>query len=189
MTHPQKLKVLHALVVVIIATTLLLSYLGIFKPITIGSSERQNYRDLEYSISFDYPNDFDSRIINDLNGRIVGVSPKILENQSDPRVIEVAYEKDLNPDKSLQDTIFTLFPNLKRSDLKQVASRKIEGFEFSIYDRDTTSIYSYYKANGNMYLIKFEESYYETDNALVPINNRLYLGAYYEILNSLKLEN
>lgn len=180
---------LHIATVTIIVIVLAISYLGVIKPIKIGASSDPQYRDLKCQFSFSLPPNYKVLEADIDNGRVVSVFPSLFQDQGDPRVVEIACEKDKNPSSSLEDLVLSIFPGKTKGNLKKIQSYKVEGFELQISNGGTTTLYSYYKANGNLYMIKFNESYYADANSTLPINNRPYLGAYYKILNSLDFNN
>ena len=177
-----KLIVVGAMAVIIV-----LSLAGLIKPIKVGESASNEYFDPDYKIAFDYPENFLAQISESGSQKYVQLFPSYLENELDPRIIEVVYDVDTNPDQALEKDIYTSFPESSRGNLRKIEIGKITGYQIQDSNSQETTVYSYAKSNGLIFVFKFNQSYYE-NNASAQINNRPFLGAYYKILNSIDFD-
>jgi len=171
--------------VVAIFVMVALSITETVKPIKIGQKTENKFTDQEFMFSFAYPENFKTKETIWGDSKIISIFPASINDQYDPRVIEVAYEKDRSPNLELDKTILALFPEKRRGQLKDIGRDGAEGYEIYLSEPEGTTIFSYFKANGNIYLLKFDQTYYGRSSNLIPVNNRLYTPTYYKILNSL----
>lgn len=62
-----------------------------------------------------------------------------------------------------------------------------EGYQFTNTTANESVIHTYIKSTNSIFMIKFYESYYSSDNALVRINNSLLLKDFYSLINSFSI--
>lgn len=171
--------------VAVIFLVVALSITDTVKPIKFGQKPENTFADEEFKFTFAYPENFKTKETIFGDSKIISVFPASISDEYDPRVIEIAYERNRNPDLELDKIILSLFPEKKRGQLKDISRDEAEGYEVYLNEPEGTTIYSYFKANDNIYLLKFDQTYYGRSSNLIPINNRLYTPTYYKILNSL----
>jgi hypothetical protein len=179
-SRTEKLRIVE---VAVLAVVIVLSMAGITKPIKVRGEPTNKFTDPDYEVSFEYPQDFTVRSQETGGQKYLQVFPQYLENEADPNIVDIVYEEDTAPEQGVEKSIYVSFPESTRNSLRKINIGGITGYQIQETNSGETSIYSYIKHNGLVYLFKFNQSYFE-NNAPAPLSNKNFLGAYYQILNS-----
>ena len=150
--------------------------------LTLGAIEIANkpeqkiYRD-QY-MSFVFPGDY--RAIPTTYGGLTIVEIK----NNDKKFAEVArIELADDNNGTLKSILEASYSDFSAKQVKKIYKTS-EGYQFTETTANESIIYTYIKSGNSIFMIKFYESYYKSDNALVRVSNSLLLKDLYNLINS-----
>lgn len=86
----------------------------------------------------------------------------------------------------LGEIILDSYPNIKKQDIAKLSKKNAEGVLVSEKnDINENFILSYMRFDERLYLVKFNKSYYDSDNPFMAVNNSFFENIYMGVLNSL----
>jgi len=147
---------------------------------------KKTFEDPDLGISFQYPADFASRTTKSDDITFIDVYPNY-NNRFEPKFIEIVVAKDNETNINFSDQIALMLNQTGSSRMSRVSKEIYNGVQFTRSTETDRSIYTYYEANGNLIMAKFNQQFYGVNNPLVLNNNSLYTGVYYSLINSLQI--
>jgi len=147
---------------------------------------KSTFNDPTLGISFQYPADFRARETKSQDISFIDVYPAFNEG-FEPKFIEIVIAKDNEANVNLSDQIALALKETGSSRMTRLHNGPHEGIQFTRSTGTDRSIYTYYKANGNLMMVKLNQQFYDVANPLILINNSSYTGMYYSLLNSLQI--
>lgn len=152
--------------------------------LTNESSSRKTYYDDSNGFSFKYPGNFVSQKISSIGIDIVEIYPSY-QYHGTSSLIEITCADDTDPRLTFQDELSSLREKVGNGQVTRLSKKDIPAIQVVKYESGERTITSYFKANGKIFALRMNQSYYDNSNPLVLNNNSLYTGVYFRILNSL----
>jgi hypothetical protein len=90
-------------------------------------------------------------------------------------------------DGSLESILKSSYSDFSSKQIRKVYKESSEGYQFAQTTANESVIYTYLKVKNSIYMIKFYESYYDSNNPLVKISNALILKDFYKLVNSFNI--
>jgi hypothetical protein len=145
-----------------------------------GKPEQKKYAD-QY-MSFVFPGDY-SAVPTSYDGLTV------VEIKSDQKKFADVARIELtnNSNESLEQILKSSYSDFSTKQIKKIYKVQ-EGYQFSQTTANESVIYTYLKEQNSIFMIKFYESYYDSNNALVKISNSLLMKDFYRLINSFDIK-
>lgn len=147
---------------------------------------KKTFSDQEIGISFEYPADFKVKATKSQNITFIDIYPNYDEG-FEPKFIEIVVAKDNEPNVNFSDQIALMLNRTGTSGMARVHKGEYKGVRFARSTGTDKSIYTYYKAGGNLIMVKFNQQFYDVSNPLILTNNSPFTGVYFSIINSLQI--
>lgn len=158
------------------------------KQFVMGSDTRNVYSDENGKISFKYPEDYQIDQSQNEELTMLDIYPDA-RSQDAVKPIELFYEIDQNPEMSITDQILQANPQLTKNNLHRLKRGQSEGVQIlNIGTSGEKEVFSYLKANGKIYILKFNQRIFSPESPLVLIDNTPFAPIYANILNSIILK-
>ena len=184
MNHETSRGVTYLLVIVLFLF-LTISYFRSNTPLISVSQDKKTYNDINLGFYFKYPQNFDVRKTDAGNIAYIDIFPKNQKDSFEPKFIEIIVI-DTKSNESLGQVILDSYPELRRNDLKKLYKKDTDAYQIigskNINER---FIISYFRHAGKLYIVKFNEKYYDSSNPFALVNNSPSQMTYFNILNSL----
>lgn len=164
---------------------LILSYIRSNAPLLSFSQSKKTFNDIALEISFKYPQNYEVRETKAGKITYIDIFPSNLKNEFEPKFVEIIVMPSLS-NAPLGEILLDSYPNITEQQIAKLTKKGAEGVQITEKnDINENYILSYLRFDKKLYLVKFNESYYNPDNPFIVVNNSFFENIYMGILNSL----